>query len=235
MSAYRDFNSIYAMANELYDVEIHPASFEEIALKGFDLIGNKRIRTYHAVLDLVQDEDGWFAELPCNCEYVEAVTLMWGEDWQYTSNLYMEGDWNSMYNENYNESRKMNKNVLYKSGVFAKYEQVEDRLYFRNDYGKVHLLYRGLLYDENGLPKVTDKEVYAIASYIAFVTARKTAWKMRDKASMELAALAEKEWHRLCSSARVPDHISQNEMNRILDANTSFGRKTHNWSYKPLR
>lgn len=233
--ALRDFNAIYAMANELYDLEMHPASFEEIALKAFDLIGNKRLRTYHAVLDVECDEHGWFAELPCNYEYIEAVTLEWGESWQYTSNKYMEGDWNSMYNENYIESRKVNTGMLYEPGIFAKYEQIGDTLYFKTPYKKVHVLYRGQLLSDDGLPKVTDKEIYAISAYIAYVVARKEAWRLKTKEAMQFSMMAENEWKRLCEDARVPEHINQNEMDRILDANSSFSRKTHNWSYKPTR
>lgn len=234
--AYRDFNAIYAMANDLYEIKINnPATFEEIALIGFDRIGNKRLRTYHAVLDVKQDEDGWYSELPCNCDYIEAVTLEWGENWQYTSNKYLEGDWNSMYNENYIESRKVNKGILYEPGIFAKYEKVGDTIYFKTPYKKVHLLYRGQLLDENGLPQVTDKEVVAIATFVAMTQTKKEAWKLKDAKLLQFAESLEREWHRLCSNARVPEHISQNEMDRILDANTSFNRKTHNWSFKPTR
>lgn len=233
--AYRNFNAIYAMANEMYEYEAHPSSFEEVALNAFDRIGNKRTRTYHACLELQSDENGYYVDLPCNCEQIECVTLNWGENWKYTSNLYMEGDWNSMYNENYIESRKMNKHMLYDSGIFAKYERVGDRLYFRQDYRTVHLLYRGQMLDEDGLPYVTDKEIDAIVAFIMFVKARKDAWRLKSKESMQLAAMAEKDWMRLCDRARTPDHITQNEMDRILDAYTSFNRKRHNWSLKPLR
>ena len=49
------------------------------------------------------------------------------------------------------------------------YEQVEDKLYFTHNYGVVNILYKGILSDENGLPKLTDNEARAIATYLAYV------------------------------------------------------------------
>lgn len=39
---------------------------------------------------------------------------------------------------------------------------------------------------------------------------------------------------RACSDARVPEHISQNEMNEILDARTRWDRKQYKKSFKPV-
>jgi hypothetical protein len=43
-------------------------------------------------------------------------------------------------------------------------------LYFTHNYGKVTILYKGILADEEGLPELSDKEATAIATYIAYVT-----------------------------------------------------------------
>jgi len=42
-------------------------------------------------------------------------------------------------------------------------------LYFDKPYGKVNILYRGLILDDNGLPEITDKEALALATYCAYV------------------------------------------------------------------
>jgi hypothetical protein len=49
------------------------------------------------------------------------------------------------------------------------YEQVGDKLYFTRNYGKINILYKGILADEEGLPEITDKEAIAIATYIAYI------------------------------------------------------------------
>jgi len=42
-------------------------------------------------------------------------------------------------------------------------------LYFTHNYGTVNVLYKGVIADDEGLPKLTDKEATAIATYIAYV------------------------------------------------------------------
>lgn len=233
----QSFNAIYARANLLYDIEMQPNDFEEMALSGFEKIGNRRVRPYHAVLDLMADYDGWFAELPCNCDpdLLEAVTLTWGENWKYTSNLTQNGDWDSHYVENYIEGRKLNKSDHYINGIYAKYTKAGNTLYFQENYGQVHVLYQGLVCDEDGLPMVTEKEIEAIAAYIAWITKQKAAWRINDINSLRMSELAKGEWMRLCSSASVPARVSQNDMDRILDARATFNRKRFGFSLKPSR
>lgn len=108
-------------------------------------------------------------DLPCNCDIVEAVTYSF-EDWNYTSNLLPNGDINSGFTESYIESRKLFNDNLYINGRFAEYERVGDKLYFNRDYGKVNILYKGVIVDKEGLPEITDKEANAIAAYGAYVT-----------------------------------------------------------------
>ena len=42
------------------------------------------------------------------------------------------------------------------------------------------------------------------------------------------------QWLFHCDAARVPEHVSQNEMDQILNANTSWDRKTYGRSFKPI-
>lgn len=233
---YQSFNAIYPRMKLEYDIEMQPTDFEELALIGWDRIGNKRYRMYHSVQELIPTDDGqYMVELPCNCNILEAVTLDWGENWMYTTNLHLNGDWNSHYVENYIEGRKMHKSPFYAQGIYAKYVRAEDKLYFRENYGRVHILYKGILVDDEGLPNVTEKEIEAIAAFIAYIQKQKAAWRINDINSLRMSELAKNEWNRLCSQARIPEHITQNEMDRILDAKTSYNRKHFGWSAKPVK
>lgn len=49
-----------------------------------------------------------------------------------------------------------------------------------------------------------------------------------------MAQAVKQEWLRACSDARVPEHISQNEMNEIFDARTRWDRKQYKKSFKPV-
>ena len=57
---------------------------------------------------------------------------------------------------------------------------------------------------------------------------------LRDSNSFQIAQAVKQEWLRACSDARVPEHISQNEMNEILDARTRWDRKQYKKSFKPV-
>ena len=144
-------------------------------------------------------------------------------------------DYSSHFTENYIERRKLFKNPLYINGKYAKYQRIDDTLYFDQDYGRVNILYRGIVLDEEGLPKLTEKEKDAIACYCAFTQKFKEGWKLNNASILQAAQLLEQRWLKLCDAARVPAHITQNDMNKILDAKSSWNRKLHGKSYKPTK
>ena len=226
-----DFNYIYTVANSLYGLELEPEQFEELGLTAWNLIGNKTVRLYNYSADI--SCDNLSVQLPCNCDIIEAVTYN-HEDWNYSTNKTVNGDYNSQFTEQYIEARKLYQSPLYISGKYAKYERVGDTLYFDKDYGKVNILYKGIILDEDGLPKVNEKEALAIATYIAFATKQKQGWITNNHNIIQLAQYLYQQWLKYCDSARVPLSIDQNTMNQVLDAKSSWNRKVYNKAYKPI-
>lgn len=225
----------YAMflANTMYDLHILPEDFEEIGLVAWNMIGNKNCRLYKTIADV--DCKTGRVKLPCNCDIIEAVTYPF-EDWEFTSNIYVNGDINSGWIEQFIESRKRFTDPLYVGGRYVKYTQDGDVLYLdQKGIQKVAILYKGVLMDEEGLPSITLEEATAIATFVAWNVKFKEALKTNNKDTLGISQALESRWYRLCDAARVPSHISQNEMNEILDAKTSWNRKIFNKSYKPLR
>ena len=226
-----DFNYIYTVANSLYGLELEPEQFEELGLTAWNLIGNKTVRLYNYSADI--SCDNLSVQLPCNCDIIEAVTYN-HEDWNYSTNKTVNGDYNSQFTEQNIEARKLYQSPLYISGKYAKYERVGDILYFDKDYGKVNILYKGVILDEDGLPKVNEKEALAIATYIAFATKQKQGWITNNQNIIQLAQYLYQQWLKYCDSARVPLSIDQNTMNQVLDAKSSWNRKVYNKAYKPI-
>lgn len=226
-----DFNYIYTVANSLYGLELEPEQFEELGLTAWNLIGNKTVRLYNYSADISCDDLS--VQLPCNCDIIEAVTYN-HEDWNYSTNKTVNGDYNSQFTEQYVEARKLYQAPLYISGKYAKYERVGDTLYFDKDYGKVNILYKGVILDEDGLPQVNEKEALAIATYIAFATKQKQGWITNNQNIIQLAQYLYQQWLKYCDSARVPLSIDQNIMNQVLDAKSSWNRKVYNKAYKPI-
>lgn len=227
-----EFYTAISQANLLYGLDMNEDDAIEIGLIAWNKIGNKQYRLYR--YRALIDKETLSVELPCNCDIIEAVTYDY-EDWKYTSNDTVNGDYQSQFIENYIESRKIYTNPLYINGKYAKYERVGDTLYFDKAYGYVNILYKGVIVDDEGLPYLNTKEIDAIASYLAYVQRFKQGWALHNAQMIQEANLMEAQWKRLCDEARVPIYINQNEWNEILDARSNWNRKIFNKSYKPIK
>lgn len=224
-------NNFYYSAillDQLYNITLPDDQFEEIGLMAWNLIGNKRCRLYQ--LKATPNADGT-VELPCNVDIIESVTYNF-EDWDYTSNLHENGDTNTSFTEQYIEARKVFKDPLYIRGKMVKYSQVGNTLQFYKPYLPVTIVYKGEEVDENGLPEVTDKEARAIATYCAYVTKFKEGLSTNTAEIIQMADVLKNQWYLQADQARTPDYINQNDMERILEAKTSWNRKIHNKSFK---
>lgn len=232
MNNLNDFHYSMTLANMLYNIDMLQENFEEIGLIAWNLIGNKITRVYRTCLTVNQTDNS--IQLPCNCDEIEAVTYGF-EDWEKTSNIYSDGDTNSSYAESYIEANKTLTDPLYQRGRYVKYNQVGDILYLKEKYSNpIYLLYKGILVDDTGLPYITDKEAKAIATYVAYVQKYKEGLVTNNTTTINMAQLLQRQWGSECDQARIPDHISQNEMNQILDVKASWNRKLFNKSYKPI-
>ena len=227
-----NFRYAITLAQTLYDVEGDTEDLEEIGLVAYNFIGNKNTHLNKIILN-VNCQDGSI-QLPCDVDIIEAVTYCGSEDWNYTSNTKEYGDTSSLYTENYIESKKAFLDPHYISGRFVKYRRVGDKLYVNKGLGKVVLLYHTEILDKDGLPEINDKEAIAIANYIAYVVKYKEAIKTNNQAVLMMAQELKQQWLFHCDAARVSQYISQNEMDSILDAQTSWGRKTYGKSFKPI-
>lgn len=229
---YNDFHTAMYQAHLLYSVEFKSEDeFEEIGLIAYNFIGNKRTKLYRYTVDI--NKHDYSVELPCNCTLIEAVTLD-GEDWNYTTNYSLNGDYNSLYTEQYIESSKNYSSPFYVSGKFAHFEQIGDKLYFDKDYGRIHILYKGEMLDDTGLPLITNKEVNAIAAYCAYVIKYRQGLATNNAGLIQQAEMLKADWFRYCDQARTPDQLTQNDMNEILDVKSSFMRKSYGRSFKPI-
>lgn len=230
-----NFNTAYTQLRELYGIELNPDEFESIGLIGWDKIGNKHVSLYKYEVDSqIDDEGNYYIDLPCNCDIIEAVTADY-EDYQKTTPENLSVNNPSGWIESYVESRKFNTNPMYISGKYIKYHRVENTLYLSDKFEKVKVLYKGVIVDETGLPYINEKEIDAIAAYCAYTYDWKKARQTHDQASMAIAQKSEQIWKSLCTQARVPDYINQNEMDEILNVAASWDRKRFGKSFKPIR
>lgn len=224
-----NFKSVYPLIKSLYGISMDVDNFEDIAYNGWQLIGNKQTRL-HRYRATIEDN---VVELPCNVDIIEAVYSP-NLDASVSSNLTSLPNTYHYFSEGYSEGFKQDKNPFYGRGALLKYRQEGDRLVFDKNYGTVDILYHGIMLDDDGLPYLTDKEVQALAAYCAYVETYKKGLALKDNNLITLSYNMKTEWQKLCSAARIPDHISQNDMDDILDVRTRWDRKQYGKSYKPM-
>lgn len=229
---YNDFHYAMSLLETLYGISMSEDQFEEIALVGWQLIGNKRTRLYRFSTFVDNCSDG--IQLPCNCDQIEGVTTDF-EEWDYSTNDTPNGNINSAVIEAYIEGRKAFRDPLYIPGKFIRYERVGNMLYFDRPHGKINILYKGFVVDENGLPEITDKEAMALATYCAYITKFKEGLTTSNNNIIQLANTLKQQWNVQCDQARVDRYLSQNEWDQVLDAKTSWNRKIHGKSLKVYR
>ena len=202
----QDFHYAMSLMHTMYDIEMPEDIWEEIALTGWNLIGNKRCKIYRLSTSVSDCSNS--VTLPCNLCDLEA------------------------YTESYIEHRKDFKQPLYCSGKLIPYERVGNKLFFDRPYGKINILYKGLVADDEGLPQITDKEAMALATYCAYVQKFKEGLRTNNVNMLQIANTLKAKWDVQCDQARIDHYMSQNDWNNVLDAKTQWNRKQYNKSYK---
>lgn len=229
------FYTAYTYLSDLYGINISEDIFETMGYVAWKKIGNRQSKMYKVRATPVEDSSyGLYVDLPCNADIVEAVVAEY-EDHQRTSSIVDYPNLTSLPTENYIEFLKFGTNDQYTSGKFLKFRQLGDKLYLTEPYSVVMILYKGIYLDEEGLPYLNDKEVHAIATYCAYSETYKKGIQTKDSGTIQLAQLLKQDWNKACSQARVPEYINQNEMNEILNANSSWNRKIYNKSFKVIQ
>ena len=229
MSKLNNFHYVSVLLDMLYGIEMQDEDLEELGLIPWELIGNKNVALYKYSTCINFDHT---VQLPCNFHSLEAVTACY-EDWKKVTNYTDNGDIGSSFIEQRIEAEKVNQSPYYIPGKLLKYKLDGDTLHFAHNYGRVNILYKGLILDDEGLPELTDKEAKAIATYLAYVDKYKEGLKTNNSDLIKLASDLEQKWLKQCDQARVTN-LSQNDMNQILDVKDTWNRHIYGFSYKPI-
>ena len=227
-----NFKYAITLAQMLYDVDINDMdTLIEVGLIAYNFIGNKNTHLSYEIVSV--DPRTGIVKLPCKADLVEAITYPNIEDWNYTSNIKNFGDFNSLNVEQYIEKSKQSVDPLYISGRLVNYRREGNYIYVTEKVDSVCVLYHTESLDEDDLPLINDKEAVAIADYIAYTVKYKEALRTNNSAVFQMAQTIKKQWQIHCDAARVPEYVSQNEMNDLLEVLSSHNRKVHGRSYKP--
>lgn len=94
---------------------------------------------------------------------------------------------------------------------------------------EIFVLCAAPILDEDGNPMMTLKQIKALAYQVAVLYAEKQSFM--GGTSLDVNYLSQKA-SRATAQARVPDYISDNEWNEIMDVRTSWDRKKYNKDFK---
>ena len=224
--ALSNINAAYGLCDSLYGVIPDENNFEDLALTAWNKIGNKHTRLYR----YENSVKNGVLELPCNLDLIESVHIPF-PDAEVSSNS-TSFPWQNIWIESYIDKFPKSHDPYFHPGKLVKYEEGDSELYFAHNYPRVIIIYHGILADEeSGLPLVNDKELTAIATFVAYASLYREGIKKRDTNIIKLAQTVKEDWLRACNAARIPEHMSQNDMDAILDAKTSWNRKSYGKSF----
>lgn len=224
-----NINAAYGLCDSLYGVTPDENNFEDLALTAWNKIGTKHTRLYRYEGSV---KDG-ILELPCNLtgsNLIESVHIPF-PDAEISSNS-TSFPWQNIWVESYIDLSPKLHDPYFHPGKLIKYDEGDNELYFAHDYPKVIVIYHGIIADEEtGLPLVNDKELTAIATFVAYASLYRDGIKKRDANTIKLAQTVKEDWLRACNAARIPEHMSQNDMDAILEVKTSWNRKQYGKSF----
>ena len=227
----RPFYAALAHLNDMYGIEMKDDLFENIGLHAWDQIGNKNYLIYTYVGKPVNKR----MPLPCNVDIVEAVLAPGQDVTRSTGELNDSAYMMNQYTENWIEQESKKTEALYAGGHYIDYTMDENTMVFKGDYNSITVIYKGVIADEDGLPLLNFKEVDAIAKYLAWTMTQKQAMISRDKTSWDMAQMLKQQWQFAVDDARTPIFLNQNDIDNILNVQSSWDRKRFGLTFKTIR
>lgn len=220
------FKAVVERLDTYHAINMDESDAVNIGLMAWDKIGNKEVCRYRYATTIKDFK----VILPCNVEYVEAVAL------DVTECCNAPGDLDVLIDELVHDTAVEWVHDLYPRGSFVKYVLTRqgDKYVLKFDVTDypVEVLYVGIRADKDGLPYLNEKEAEAISYFIAHNYHYKRFAAGVGAGSQALMQMLYQQWDRLAADARVPYEFTQNEINRVLDAQQSWNRKMYGKSFK---
>lgn len=244
---FYDFMYAKYLLKEYFDITMHEDDYIETAYNIWRDIGN--IATAIHGFEFTIPADG-VVMLPCNAEFIESVTqgqhwvnyygehfTLFNSDWNMNPNTYLA---DSLIRNPVRYRLDMQQSHLHPDGEFLPYTLQGSvgnmSLKFDDKFATYQAVctYRGIIVDQDNNPLLNRKEAEAIAYKLAMITTQKQAF-MRDPSAMSLLPYIKQEAGVKMAAAKIPEHVTQNEWNRILSAMTRHDRKVFWSSYKSMQ
>lgn len=232
--------SAYPMMIRKYGVKMQEDDFLEEALLAFKEINSIPVKKYYYIEKL---SPTLRIQVPCNLHKIISVTA---------SPMNVE-DYASLepYKKRNQESDTEFKNVVYSNSDMKTYHFNDDKFTGVGSYInyqwedsetiliddtrleglEISIVYEGMVTDNDGLPMITRKHAQAIAAKLALSYMTRKMFE-GEQGAMNVLPFIQQEASRLVQAAAIPEAITDNDLDRLLDVQTSWDRKRYNRPFK---
>lgn len=223
----------------LYSLHINEEDYLDMAVDLLRDIKHFGTTEYLAILRV--DEKG-IAHLPCNIDSIDAVTSTKMGLKQFRSRVRIDEN-----DEYHNDIYQKKLDIIGRLGVtrnwrelgLADYRNPEGYLSYQLNVDKniitvdrklsgktLAVAFTGLAVDREGFPMITRKQANALAVNSARAVIIKKAFT-GNQAAAALMEYIETRAARLIQAASIPEDITDNSLDEMFDAQTTFNRKTY--------
>jgi len=218
-----------------YGLHVDEYDYLDIAVDVLRDIRHYGTSEYYAIVNT--DEEGNFP-LPCNVSMIDAVTGRKQGIKQFKDRIkyeMLDNYGNDHFFKAENISRTLDWDSYFKPGLtglvnpdgYISYQLNNDTVMLGKDYKNtsVVIAFTGISVDEEGFPLINRKQANALAASAAKYHILKKAMKGEAK-YVNMIELISGECARLVQAASIPENITDNELDELLDAKVTFNRKT---------
>ena len=216
-----------AMMDDLFGIRIKEPNFDEWAGLAIQKIG---LNLNLARAEVYANENG-IIKLPSSIFSIDAVTTnptlfnSW-DSAELTFPRVITTDYIGSISYDYSQSDE------YSQGVYLDFEVI-DRLTIKTDamVGNkvIYVLYTTVVDNSDGEWLFNYKQVEAIAYYCAFLFKQRSQFQNVLGKDLDYWKM---EANRKVLAAKVPNIVTENQWDKVLDSKTSMGRKSYNDDYK---
>jgi hypothetical protein len=222
-----------AVLKTMYSMHIDEYDYLDIAVDALRDI--KHFGSTEYVAYITADKNGK-VQLPCNMDSIDAVTTEHMGRKSYGSRVEMDIDGITGTDEYITQSNIMDSlNRVWRPGLggltgegYISYQLEGKTLRVDKSYAgqKITVAYTGITTDLEGLPIITRKQANALAA----ISARVLTVRGANKGDKGLASMVEYYTGisgRLIQAASIPENISDNELDEVLNCMNTFNKKTY--------
>ncbi len=225
-------------AQQLYALDMNQDDFIEMAYDVWRSIGNiaTRVNRYYAKVP-----NDFIIELPPQMEFIDSVSII--NEQKIINSFDSSGakDRNVFSYQERSNLPEINQSITKTPGKSVNYITMDNNSIKITSADAIHrdimIVYKSLDLDEDGLPLLNDKEVEAISAEVAKRNLIRKGFQgaaLKDKSFNVMLQYISNEAIRLMTAAKIAERITDDDIDKMLDVQTSWDRKQYNRRYSTL-